>query len=50
MRAGISVGITIDGNVYFALGQTSAGTHRVNEFMWELTYMREQGVNERLRR
>lgn len=54
MKAGVSVGITIDGKVYFPLGQTTAGTpiavtQRVNAFMWELNYMREQGVDERLR-
>jgi hypothetical protein len=54
MKAGVSVAIEIDGKVYFALGQTTAGTpisvtQRVNAFMWELTYIRERGVEERLR-
>lgn len=54
MKAGVSVAIEIDGKVYFTLGQTTAGTpvavtQRVNAFMRELTYMREQGVAERLR-
>lgn len=54
MKAGVSAAIEIDGKVYFVLGQTTAGTpmavtQRVNAFMWELTYMRKQGVQERLR-
>jgi hypothetical protein len=54
MKAGVTVAIEIDGKVYFALGQTTARTPMavtqwVNAFMWELTYMRDQGVDERLR-
>lgn len=54
MKTGVSVAIEIDGKVFFALGQTTAGTpmavtQRVNAFMWELTYMREQGVHARPR-
>jgi hypothetical protein len=55
MKAGVSVAIEIDGKVYFPLGQTTAGTplavtQRVNTFMWELRWMREQGAHERLHR
>lgn len=55
IRAGVSVMIEIDGAVYSPPGQTGAGTpsvvtRRVLAFMWELTYLREQGLDERLRR
>ncbi len=53
MKAGVSVSIEIDGKVYAVYGLTAAGTplhvtRRVNAFMWELTYMREQGLEQRL--
>ena len=46
--------VEIDGKVYAVPGLTIARTpivvtQRVNAFSWELTYMREQGVSERLR-
>jgi hypothetical protein len=53
MEAGITVLTEVDGIVYAGLGQTVAGTpsavtDRVNAFMWELTYLREQGLRVRL--
>jgi hypothetical protein len=55
MMAGVSTAIEIDGKVYAALGQTVAGTPvevtmRVNAFMWELTYLREEGLTVRLQK
>jgi hypothetical protein len=54
MKAGVTVLVEIDGSVYAPIGQTTARTpmevtERVNAFIWELHYIREQGVDERLR-
>ena len=54
MKAGVTVLIEIDGAVYAPLGQTAGRTpmevtQRVNALMWELRYVREQGIDERLR-
>lgn len=54
MKAGVTVMIEIDGAVYVPLGQTTARTpmavtQRVNALIWELRYLREQGLEERLR-
>jgi len=54
MKAGATVMIEIDRSVYAPLGQTTARmpaevTQRVNTFMWELRYIREEGIHERLR-
>ena len=50
MKAGLTVFIEIDGAVYAPLGQSLAGTpidvtDRVNEFIWNLEAIREEGLD-----